>query len=104
MCAVTPDDRHNVRSLIRSDDVLQKIAACCELRGFEVVVGPLFEGLQGGYVRGARKSTIVCRCRVNVWSVKGERLLGREHAHGGVDAPDPVARRRKMRCLGKSER
>jgi len=99
MCVVTPDDRHSVTSSIRSDDARQKIAAYRELRGFEVVVGPLFEGLRGEYVRGVHKTTSVCRCRVNVWCVKGETLLGRAHARGGVDAPDPVARRMRRRCL-----
>lgn len=99
MCVVTPDDRHNVTSSVRSGGARQKFATYCEWRGFGVVVAPSFEGLRGEYVRVAHKATSVCRCRVNVWNVKGERLLGCAHARGGVDAPDPVARRRRRRCL-----
>jgi hypothetical protein len=51
------------------------------------------------YVRGVRHMTNVCRCRVNVWNVKGEMLLGRGRVRGDACAVDLVVRRTKKRCL-----
>jgi len=99
VCVVIPDDRRNVTFAIRSDDARQKFVAYHERRESGVVVGLLFEGLQGECVRGAHKTTSVCRCRVNAWSVKGEMLLGHARVRGGVGAPDPVVRRTRRRCL-----
>lgn len=43
--------------------------------------------------------TSVCKCRVNVWNVKGRMLPGHGHARDDAGAVDPVVRRTKKRCL-----